>query len=122
MDILALLGSDNLAEVLKSTWYMVNEAQRSVSVWVHAARSNLLVLNPDKTQVGDNAFPSCAFLKSVPRDHIVPSLKAETKKVSTWEDGPHGKAWKRDMKNRPPRMMLEHLANTKRACENVFHR
>ncbi len=58
MDILALLGSDNLAEVLKSTGYtVINEAQRSVSVWVRAARSSHLVLNPEKTQEGDNAVP-----------------------------------------------------------------
>jgi hypothetical protein len=46
MDVLALPGSDNLNEVLKSTGYTVNEAQRSVKVWVHTARSSLVVLNP----------------------------------------------------------------------------
>jgi hypothetical protein len=206
VDILALLGSDNFTEVLETTGYTVNEARRSVMVWVHAARSSLLVSNPQTTQAEDGMTPSSVSSKSCPRDHISSSLKAETKKliidifprdeagcylckeavdpalrrpkwvldelfralcenhgaqeaqkcikfavsylrrqrrkhilivsgraseeelqafnseVSIWKDGPHGKAWNRGMKERPPMMMLENLANTKSTCENVFNR
>ncbi len=61
MDILEFLGSSDFAHVLQSTGFIINEATRSMNVWVRAARCSISASIPQSTKSQDDTL--CVALR-----------------------------------------------------------